>query len=51
MEQTSGRKSIFDKDEDCLLSTELDSLAHHINKLAHCQISRYKVPILYKDLE
>jgi len=38
--QTCWWKSVLHKDEDGLLSTELDSLPHNVDKLPNCKISR-----------
>ena len=42
--QTCWWKSVLHKDEDSLLSTELDSLPHNVDKLPNCKISRDEVP-------
>ena len=42
--QTCWWKGILHKDEDSLLSTELDSLPNIIHELSNCKISRDEVP-------
>ena len=38
--QTCWWKSVLHKDEDSLLSTELDSLPNNVDELPNCKISR-----------
>jgi hypothetical protein len=42
--QTCWWKSVLHKDEDSLLSTELDSLPNNVDELSNRKISRDEVP-------
>lgn len=43
---TCCRQDIVDEDKQCLLVLKLDSLANHIDKLPHCQVSRDQILLL-----
>jgi hypothetical protein len=43
-------EGVLYKDEDRLLSTELDPLPYHINKLSNCEVGRNKVPVCSQAL-
>lgn len=38
-------EGVLYKDEDCLLSAELDPLPYDIDKLSNCEVSRNEVPV------